>query len=135
MLIAKDLMTKDPIVLQSNDDPRAILKIFLEKRLTALPVADQGSNILGILSEMNLVKIMVQFAADGKGKKIGNYSSLFLPAIFVTESDNLGNVVKAMVGSSTHRVLVRNKMEKVIGIISPKDLLRVLAGESSSSDE
>lgn len=128
MIAARDLMTPDPIVVQTSDDPREIHRVFLEKRFTALPVGDQNGNIIGILSEMNLVKIMVQFAVDGKSKKIGNYANHLESPVFVTESETLGNIVKAMVGSTTHRVLVRNKMEKVIGVISPKDLLRMLAG-------
>ena len=128
MLLAKDLMTPDPIIIHTNDDPREVLNVFLTKRITALPVDDIKGNILGILSEMNLVKIMVQFSTEGKGKKIGNYSSLLEPATFVKETDNLGSVVKSMVTSKTYRVLVKNKLEKVVGIISPKDLLKVLAG-------
>ena len=127
MLVAKDLMSPDPIIVQTNADPSAILDVFLTKRVTALPVAKQSSEIIGMISEMNLVKIMVQHAVDGGGKKLGNYENHFEPATFVDEDDSLGNVVKALISSPTHRVLVWNKLEKIVGIVSPKDLLKVLA--------
>lgn len=130
MIQAKNLMTADPIVIQTNDDPTQILKVFLVRKLTALPVGDQKGDIVGILTEMNLVKIMVQHSIDGKGKKIGNYVSHFEKPAFVNDTDELGAIVRAMVGSTTHRVLVRNKAEKVIGVVSPKDLLKVLAGNT-----
>jgi predicted transcriptional regulator len=129
MITAKDLMTADPIVIQTNDDPRSILKIFLTKKITALPVGTQ-SEIVGMLSEMNLVKILVQNAKDGGNKKIGNYTTFLEPASFVLEDADIAAIVKAMVGSPTRRVLVRNNAHMTTGILSPKDLLRMLAGES-----
>lgn len=126
-MVAKDIMTADPFTILTNEDPNEIHRIFLTKKLTAIPISDQNGNVLGILSEMGLVKVIAQFRADGNNKKIGSYTSTLEKAAYVEDTESIGNIVKALVNSPTHRVLVRNKAEKVIGIISPKDLLRMLA--------
>lgn len=42
--------------------------------------------------------------------------------------DSVGEII-GMMTSSTHRILVRDEQLKIIGIISPKDLLRIMLGE------
>ncbi|MBI3542216.1 MAG: CBS domain-containing protein [Deltaproteobacteria bacterium] len=127
-MTAKVLMTPEPIFVQPNADPSEILRIFAEKKFTALPVGTESS-VMGVLSEMSLVKIMVQFSMEGKTKKIGDYMGLLEKATYVAQTAQLHDIVKAMVASTTHRVLVRDNFDKIVGILSPKDLLRVLSGE------
>ena len=127
MTTVSALMTKDPIVIRSSSMPKDVLVIFLESKVSGLPVLNPSGAILGFLNEGALVKILLQQAKTKDVQPIARYENFFTKAPSVLPTDLLPAVIKAMFESPSNRVLVSDSAGKLVGIISPKDVLRLLA--------
>lgn len=131
MKTARDIMTKNPKTIGSGEELRNTIKLFLESSIHHAPVVTPMGEVLGIFSEFGLVRAALKHFLDNDNhEKIINHKELLEEAICVYEDDSLDEVVKAMMKSPNRRVLVISVVGKLSGIISPKDLLFCLHGET-----
>lgn len=132
---ASQIMTPQPYVIPSAMDIMEAAQFYTKHSITTAPVQNPLGEVLGLLSDMDLLKALVQYKSNPKGayNKIIHAQEWFEPVIFVRNDDTPSDVVKALVVSPTHRVLVRDESKKIVGIISPKDLLRNLCGDKKVS--
>jgi CBS-domain-containing membrane protein len=56
MLKAKDVMTKDVITVRRETSVRDLALIFTERRISNVPVVDESGELIGIVSESDLVE-------------------------------------------------------------------------------
>jgi CBS-domain-containing membrane protein len=56
MLKAEDIMTRDVISVSPDTDVRKLGKLFVEKRVSAMPVVDTQGRLQGIVTETDLVE-------------------------------------------------------------------------------
>ncbi|MCB0391410.1 MAG: CBS domain-containing protein [Bdellovibrionales bacterium] len=137
MKTAKDLMTKDPILVQSGSDVRDQLRIFLDNDISSAPVVSPVGEILGSLNEIGLIKSYlvhkIQQKNNQNNMKVIHHKELLDPIEIVKESDPATDVIRLMIHSPGHRVVVVNNMRQVMGVVSPKDILKFLAGENSAN--
>jgi CBS domain-containing protein len=127
MATAKDVMTANPITLESATDITAAIELFTSRKITSVPVIDTMGNVAGQLSELVLVRILVMHQLQpGKYSKLAHCSDFLEEAFFVEPKDAISTVLKTIQKSPSRRVLVRSDGRKIHGIISPKDLLRAL---------
>jgi PAS domain S-box-containing protein len=115
-------------MLGSGTDILDAVEFFNKHGISTAPVQNPLGEILGQLTEINLVKALVYYRAGGNYTKVIHAEEHFEPVFFVNDEDEIAAVLKTIVRAPTHRVLVRDRKEKVIGIISPKDLLRSIQG-------
>lgn len=129
---AADLMTPNPKMIGSGENLNEVIGLFLSQGITSSPVINPLGEILGVLSELSLAKAyMLHKAKFSKSDKVGHHIELLDPVSYVSLSAPLIDVLKEMISSPTHRLLVRDPKDKVVGIISPKDLMRAMIGESN----
>ena len=129
MALAKDIMTKKPLIAGSGSEIKDIVELFSEHRITTVPVESPVGEILGLLTEMNLLKAMVTGSAIKKLNKVIHFQDQFEQIFYVHEEDSITLVMKSIMQSPSHRVVVLNNAEKIVGIISPKDLIQSIGGE------
>lgn len=135
MAIAQDLMTSEPKMIQSGDTLLDVIKLFLSLGITSSPVINPLGEILGILTELSLVKCyMLHKAKFHTNNKVGHHLSHLQPVHYIYAEASLSEVVKEIIASPTNRLLVLNDKKKVVGIISPKDLMRAMLGEANPSE-
>ncbi len=134
MRTATDLMTPNPKMVGSGDSLQDVIQLFLEQGITSSPVVNPLGEILGVLTELCLVKAyMLHKAKFHKSDKVGHHIDLLESPTYVDQSLPIIEVLRAMISASTHRLLVRDAKHKVIGIISPKDLMRAVDGKLNPS--
>src|SRR5690606_5820696 len=110
------------------------IKEMTTHKISTLPVLGNNNLLMGQISEVELLKAFILSSKkENANKVLGDYSDLFSKPTLVKESDPLDVVVKSIINSPFHRVLVVNSSKQLKGIISPKDLLRFLMGETSQS--
>lgn len=127
-------MTADPIILESSSTILEAVEIFTSKKITAAPVHTSLGQIAGKLTELGLVRIVVLHQLQPeKYHKLANCLNFLEPAAFVRPDDPVATVIKEILHSSSRRVLVKDH-DRIVGIISPKDLLRVLMTESNEAE-
>ena len=66
---------------------------------------------------------------DKEKTQIYYQEDLFLAATMISESAPLDEVIKQMLASESHRVVVVNGAKSIVGIISPKDILAYVFSE------
>ena len=120
-------MTKDPFLLGSGEAIVDAVEVYNSKNFTTAAVITPLGEILGQLTDMDLLKALVHHKNQGvKYSKIIHAKEYFEPVFYVNEEDHLKDVIREMTKSSTHRVLVKGRRDKITGIISPKDILHKL---------
>lgn len=130
---AKEIMTPNPLMLGSGMDILDAVEFFNRHHISSAPVQNPLGEILGQLTEIDLVKALVRYRASSDYCKVIHAESFFEPVYFVQDTDNVATVLKTMVRAPSHRVLVKDKNGKVGGIIAPKDLLRTIQGGGVAS--
>jgi len=134
MATAKDVMTPDPIVLESSMTIMEVVDLFTKHKIASAPVQSSIGDVAGQLTELNLVRALVlhQIQPD-KYSKIAHCMELLEEGVFVDPKDSITTVIKAMIKSPTQRILVKSEGRKIFGIISPKDMIRVLQQNKAES--
>lgn len=147
MTTAADLMTTDVLTVTPGMLINEVAAIILNKRITALPVADEEGNLLGIVSEGDLVRcaktkrdahcswwlnLMTSPSThsgemrDQGRRKVEEVMSR--DVLLVSESDDLQSLIALLSKRRIKRLPVL-RGGKLVGIVSRVDILRHLAKE------
>lgn len=114
----KDVMTRDPIVVEVPGLRRDVLKIFMKSGISGIPVVKKGTKkIVGIVTRRDL------YNRPNEGQL-----AMIMTRNPTTLSKNakLKTAVKLMVDNSLYRIPVVDK-DELVGIITTTDVLRVIA--------
>ncbi len=132
MRTTANLMTPNPKMIGSGDKLTDVIRLFLENGITSRPVINPLGEILGMLSELTLLKAyMLHITKFPKSDRVGHHIDMLEPIAIVKVDAAIADVLKEMIATPTHRLLVKDEKNKVIGIISPKDLMRAMLGEAN----
>jgi len=147
---AADVMSRDVVTAPADMDLRNLAKLFVEQGITGAPVVDVMGDLVGVVSETDLVRysltrddelvmdstfyhtarIEAQRVPQGfqiEDANTGEVADVMTPVIHsVTERATLPSIAKMMKKNHIHRVIVR-RGKKPIGIISALDVLGELA--------
>jgi PAS domain S-box-containing protein len=135
MRTAIDLMTPNPKMIASGENLHDVVRLFLTLGISTSPVINPMGEILGVLTELALVKaFMLHKAKFHSHDKIGHHIELLAPASYIRTNSSLGEIIKEIINSPTNRLLVKDDRKKIVGIISPKDLMRPMLGETNPSE-
>ncbi len=146
-----DVMSHDPIVVKAETPLNEAIKILAEKRISGLPVVDDAGNLLGIISETDLMwretgvtppayimildsVIYLQNPATYErdlhkalGQTVGEVMSK--NPITISPEKSLKEAAKIMHDRKVHRLPVLSKDNQVIGILTRGDIIRAMAAQ------
>ncbi|MEQ1875318.1 MAG: CBS domain-containing protein [Bdellovibrionia bacterium] len=126
-------MTERPLCLAVETELREAMRLFLDNNYTSAPVVDVDGKILGILTELDLVKGILRHHIEvNEHATILDHKDLLDKAMCIEENATVTVVIKALVTADAHRVVVIDKSQRVVGIISPKDVLKIVMGETTA---
>lgn len=54
-MLVKDLMSKKPITVKPDEKFEKIWELIFEKRISGIPVVDKNNNLIGIISEEDII--------------------------------------------------------------------------------
>jgi CBS domain-containing protein len=142
---AIDVMVRDVVTVRPDTDVADAVKLLAEHDVSALPVVDGEGNLLGILSEADLIhraeigtekhrpwwleavtgaSTLAEEFAKSHGKKVGEIMTS--GAISVSEDTPLSEIAALFEQKRIKRVPVI-KDGKLIGIVSRSNLIQALA--------
>jgi len=149
MLKVKDIMTKDVVTVTKETTVMELAKIFAERHLSSLPVVDQNGELIGIVTETDLVEQdknlhiptvisifdwVIYLESDKKfekelkkmtGRTVGDiYSN---DAVTVSTDSTIADVAD-LLSSRKINALPVVEGNKLVGIVSRIDLIRSMAG-------
>lgn len=143
---ARDIMNKEVITVNPEDDVEQLVKLLLENKISGVPVVDEQGKVIGIVSEADLIypEKSVHLPAfipvlDGiiflesfkklekEIKKMTAYKVkdvMIKDVVTVDEDANLEDIVNILLNKKINRVPVVNSNNKLIGIITRSNILK-----------
>ena len=111
-----DIMVKDPVVVELPTTREEVLTKMVKHKMTGLPVIDSDKKILGIITRKNI------FQNPGE-EQVAVIMQWSTPT--VSSSTPVERAARIMLEENARRLPVV-KQGKVIGLITPPDMLRVV---------
>jgi CBS domain-containing protein len=146
-----DVMSHDPIVVKPETPIKDAIKILAERRISGLPVVNSDDKLVGVISETDLLwqetgvepPVYIMFldsviylenpARHDKElhKALGQTVREVMSGdpITVAPDQPLRKAAKLMQEKSIRRLAVTDEAGKVIGILTPGDIVRAMAVE------
>lgn len=121
--IVKNVMTKPVITIDKGSSVLEAAKIMSEKRIGCIVVTDEGKPV-GIATERDILQGVVAKGLDASKVKMKDIMSK--PLITINGNMPIINAIRVMEKNNVRRLLVVEK-EKLVGIVTQRDLLRALA--------
>jgi len=141
-----DIMVFPVITANENDTLHDIAKIMLDNKVGGVPVVDEENRLVGFLSETdfsakennipfsrNLApQLFGRWLNEDEVEKMYNEARsvkvkdiMTKPPIYVEENESIKDLIEKIMKYDIHRLPVV-KEEKVVGMVSRRDLLKLL---------
>ena len=130
-LLASDVMVKDVITVNETTLLKDVTKMFGENRITGVPVVNAESELVGVLSETDIIRKTTSIGAWSP-KTAGQIMTK--PAVTVAPDETLQRVCELMHNRRIHRVVVAEG-KQIKGIITTMDILRAIATHPKQSGQ
>ncbi len=129
MIRAKHIMSKKVLTVTEDSKIRHVMKLLSENRVTGLPVVSEDMDLLGIVTEKDILKVLL-YGKDIKTKTVRDLMATDI--VFFEEDEDLMTIFRTLVEDNFRRVpIVSNG--KLTGIISRTDIINFLAEKSNEN--
>ena len=118
----KDIMTKNVITVTKDLPIYDAMELFAKYDISGLPVVDKDMNLIGILSEKDLMNL-VDVPEDEQDKTVNDLMTQ--PALYFEEDESLLDVCHFLKKNIFRRVPITSK-GKLVGIISIRDVIEFI---------
>jgi CBS domain-containing protein len=120
MFKANDVARKMVITVRPNTPIYEAIRLMANRNLTALPVVDAELNLLGVLSEKDVLRLLYE-TADRVDQTVADYMSVNVPSLNTNAS--LIDLCDQLMDSSA-RVVPLTENGKLCAIASRSDLIQ-----------
>lgn len=122
MKICSDIMTPDPVCCLPTDNVKKVAEVMLSENLGPIPVIDndQSRKLIGILTDRDLVLKVVAEGRDSENTKVEMVMTR--KVISCRADDTLQKAIDLMSKHQLRRIIVVDKDNKILGIISQADV-------------
>jgi CBS-domain-containing membrane protein len=130
---AADVMTAPAVVVAENRPLTEAVEMMLDKGVKRLPVVDGSGRLTGMLSRLDIFRTVMREAPDWNSFKAQQIEVAQLrqvgdilrrDALAVSPETPLGEVIRIIDNNDIQRVAVVGPDQKLLGLISDRDLLR-----------
>lgn len=125
MLKAKEIMQTELLTISEDAPIVDAINIFGKKKITGLPVVDGDMNLLGIVSEKDVLMIAYRIIVDSLdlGSQSKKISDIMTRDVISFSSDtNLADICQCFLSKPFRRVPIVDD-GKLVGLISRKDIV------------
>lgn len=135
-MLVRELMTADPITTRASRSVKAALQLLDDNDITSLPVVDEDGRILGVVSEVDLLRDLI--TPDARLHVMRTIEEPPPPFTFVEDvmttsaltvkpGDDLVEAINLVTTKGVKCLPVVDDEDRVVGVISRRDVVRVLA--------
>ena len=122
MFKAKDIMTKVVVSAQPDMPIYDAIRTLANRNITGLPVVDADLNLVGVLSEKDVLK-MLYATEDSPEQTVNDFMSTNVVSFDVNNS--LIDLCDCLVENKFRRVPITQD-GKLVGIVSRSDIIRAI---------
>ena len=116
MKIIRDVMQSQPIVIRRDESLQRALELLIDNNISGLPVIDDEEQLVGVLSEKDLLKIFSE-PDPHTIDSIMTRDPVSLPV-----DAPLVDVVDCLMANDFRRVFIHDQ-KKLVGLVSRADLM------------
>jgi CBS domain-containing protein len=131
-LTVGDVMTRDVCVVRRSTPLKEVARRLAEHRISAMPVLDEEDRLLGVVSEADLVRRgrgarTSRHRWFGRARPGGDSAKdlMTTPAITISPETDVSRAARLMESRGVKRLVVVDPEERLVGIVSRADLVRV----------
>lgn len=128
MIRARDVMRKNTPVLDFDQTVSEAIVFLQKKDHGFVAVRASEDRYQGVLTEASLMRVYMRFQTQTEKESLIFYRDLFEPLQLISENEPFPEIVKKVVTAIGNRVFVIDEQTKVVGFITAKDILPLLAG-------
>jgi CBS domain-containing protein len=122
--IVEDHMTKTTVTMNFKNSIIDVAKKMLTENVSSIPITDDAGEIIGILTERDMVKIV---ANELPPSDISAMSLMSFPTVTVKNKARIEEAAKIMITKKLRHLIVEDAYNKhVVGIITTRDLAKYL---------
>lgn len=147
-MLVKEVMTQNVITVTVDDSVEKCANLLLESNISGLPVLDTKGKVVGMITEGDLIRRASRIKAPGYLEILGGMIYLGSPKKFVDEimramsfsagelmtqkliavdpENTLEEAATLMIKNEVSRLPVIDAHEKLVGIVSRRDIMRNL---------
>jgi CBS-domain-containing membrane protein len=131
-LTAADLMTRDVLAIPSGTSMKSAALQLAQAWVSGAPVVDSDGRCVGVLSTSDFFRGAVQENLEiDPTDKVGEHATA--DPVTADAATPIRQLARMMLDADIHRVIVVDKENRPIGIVSSTDVLAAMA--YASSDE
>jgi len=119
-----EIMSRPVITVTPDTATEAAAELFIEHGISALPVIGPKGDLVGIVSEVDLLGIDSRPAGGGAAQTVG--AVMTQSVVSVPAGCEVSQVARILLEAGYRHVPVVND-RKVVGIVSRRDLVKVIA--------
>ena len=119
---AKDIMTTAVVTVPPEAKIDKVLGLLLRHHISGLLVVDDDKHLRGIISELDLLRLL--YDTQAKQECVGRYCSHDVVSVRI--DDPLHEVTEIFLENTFRRVPVLDDEDRVVGVISRRDLVRYI---------
>lgn len=118
-MIARDIMTHKVCTIRPEASVQEIAQLLSQKRISGAPVVDADGNIIGIVTEADIIS-----KVDREGMRVADILSSNI--ISVDEETPVSEIAMLLTERKIKRVPVM-RGDKLVGIVSRADIIHAVA--------
>lgn len=142
--IVGEVMTHDVVEAHRDTPFKDVVRLLEQHRISGLPVVDHDDKVVGVISETDLIHRQAAWLTDGRARRFrmrplgrsprrtdavaraANAAELMsTPAITVHPEQRIADAARVMERHGVERLPVVDEEDRLIGIATRRDLLRV----------
>jgi len=123
MITVADLMTRSVVTLSPDESLAQAADTLSSLGVTGAPVCDAGERVVGVFSKSDLVGRLVEGRLDASAT-VGSVMTKVTVAL--RPEDSIARAVDVMAERMIHRVVVVDGAGRLVGILSPLDILKAV---------
>lgn len=123
MITVADLMTRSVVTLAPGESLAQAADTLSSLGVSGAPVCDADERVVGVFSKSDLVGGLVDGRLDGSAT-VGSFMTKVTVAL--RPEDSIERAVEVMAERMIHRVVVVDGAGRLVGIVSPLDILKAV---------
>ena len=141
-ITVEDVMTRRVVTARTDSDIRDVSALLSENRISGLPVVDERSHVVGVVSEADLLSLAGMERGHSfkdivkhilgepvpkrkQGNRVGEIMSS--PAMTTRPETDIRDVAKILESKGIKRLPVVDEENRLVGIVSRGDIVRAMS--------
>ncbi|MFF1341984.1 CBS domain-containing protein [Streptomyces sp. NPDC058290] len=125
-----DLMTDEVVAVVSATSFKDVAKLLAQHDVSGLPVVDDEDRVVGVVSESDLLirQAAPVAAASSEASPVAEVTAsevMSTPAVTIHTEETAADAARLMTRRSVERLPVVDEEERLVGIVTRRDLLRL----------